>query len=77
MDYSFEMCDKKCFCSDCTDTSCIHCGDAGADCPRYQCLYDPLDLQFMNCENCSWLKYWKEGLHGEIGEETETDKEKD
>lgn len=62
------LCNKKCFCSDCTDTSCIHCGDAGADCPRYECLYDPGDYRFMCCEDCSWLKYWKEGLHGEIGE---------
>lgn len=70
MDYTFDICDKKCFCSDCQDTSCIHCGDAEADCPRYECVYDPRDERFTRCESCSWLEYWKEGLYGQGDKET-------
>ena len=38
-------------CRDCTDENCFRHGDAGADCPKYQC-----DMPDTDCEHCEFIK---------------------
>lgn len=51
-------CDKNCFCKDCDDAKCWHAGKPEADCPRYHCLYSTDSKEYLDCENCLWLKGW-------------------
>lgn len=51
-------CTNDCFCKDCKDPECNHAGKYEADCPRYVCVYNINTKEFMDCENCLWLKQW-------------------
>jgi hypothetical protein len=51
----FNVCDRKNFCVDCDEQSCIHAGDIEADCPKWRCDNNPI----MDCESCEFLKEYK------------------
>lgn len=51
-------CKRDCFCKDCDDKECLHAGKAEADCPRYICIFPSYSKEFLDCENCLWLKGW-------------------
>lgn len=53
-------CKKDCWCSDCTDQECVHAGKAYADCPRWKCIHEYGTKELDDCENCQWLKEYKE-----------------
>ena len=48
---TLETCEKKTLCVDCKDKSCMHAGQAIADCPKYKCDNSKLH----DCENCLFL----------------------
>jgi len=62
---SFSICNKRNTCFDCDNTKCWHCGDKGADCPKWTCD-NPKGID--NCDDCEFIdqyiederKMWKE-----------------
>lgn len=55
-------CYRDNFCCDCDNTACGHCGDIGADCPRWTCIYPTNSEQYEDCSNCQWIKDWMEEM---------------
>lgn len=49
-------CNRDNLCVDCDDKKCNHCGDIGADCPKYQCDNDIT----LDCNHCAFIKDYQE-----------------
>ena len=51
-------CTRYNLCVDCDNLACHHCGDIGADCPKYQCDNDIIN----DCENCEFIKQYQQAI---------------
>ena len=65
-EFTLRECHRNNMCVDCDDTSCLHAGQAIADCPFYMCNREP--DHFEDCETCEFIKdirdvLKKEGEH--------------
>lgn len=58
-------CTRDCFCKDCDDEECLKAGKREADCPRYSCVFKSDTAEFLDCENCLWLKGYYADMRGE------------
>jgi hypothetical protein len=65
-EFTLRECHRNNWCVDCDNTSCLHAGQAIADCPLYRCNREP--DHFEDCESCQLLKEMKEAQRGEADE---------
>ena len=49
---TIEICKRKNWCVDCNDSSCSHCGDIHADCPKWKCD----ENNKSDCEHCDFIQ---------------------
>ena len=57
------ICNKKdVLCADCGDESCVHAGNKGADCPKYNCD-NPVPH---DCGHCAYIDGYLRIMRNEI-----------